>query len=156
MKASVFMFLLVNNNATKDFTVGTCLRQGDSQSLFLFVLVIEAIRRLMKKAVELKEFKGFQVNEKVTFDILQFVEETLILGESSWSNLWSLKAILIGFKLVSSLRVNFYKSNICEENAKINFLHEACIFLFCSISKLPFNFLGVQVGESPRRSCMWK
>lgn len=57
----------------------------------------------MKKAVDLNEFRGFSINEEIVFDILQFADDSLILGESSWSNLWSVKAILRGFELVSTL-----------------------------------------------------
>lgn len=72
-------------------------------SPFLFVLVMEGLTSLMKKAVDLNEFRGFSINEEIVFDILQFADDSLILGESSWSNLWSVKAILRGFELVSTL-----------------------------------------------------
>lgn len=58
---------------------------------------MEGLTGLIKKAVDLKEFIGFFVNEEIVFDILQFGDDTLILGESSWSNLRSVKVILRGF-----------------------------------------------------------
>lgn len=66
-------------------------------SPFLFVLVMEGLTGLIKKEVDLNEFIGFSVNEEIVFDILQIGDDTLILGESSWSNLWSVKVILRGF-----------------------------------------------------------
>lgn len=53
------MFVLVNMSPTLDFEVGKMLRQGDSLSLFLFVLVVEELDELVKKAKEVKEYQEF-------------------------------------------------------------------------------------------------
>lgn len=105
----------------------------------------------MKKLVALNDFPGFRVNHEVSFDILQFVEDTIILGDYSWSNLWSIKAILRGFEPFSSLHINFYKSNIFGVNVDNNFIQRASSFLHCCIGNLPIKFWGVQVWSSPRR-----
>lgn len=49
------------------------------------------------------------MNKDVAFDTLQFANDTIFLGECNWTNLWSVKVILKGFKLVSNLRVNCSK-----------------------------------------------
>ncbi|KAI5447147.1 hypothetical protein KIW84_014848 [Lathyrus oleraceus] len=41
---------------------------------------------------------GSKVNKDVAFDTLQFANDTIFLGECNWTNLWSVKAILQGFK----------------------------------------------------------
>lgn len=45
------------------------------------------------------------------------------MGEGSWSNLWAFKAIFRGFKIVSSLRINIWKSKLYEIWINDNFLH---------------------------------
>lgn len=55
------------------------LRKGNPLSHFLFVLAMDGITCLMKKAMDLNEFRGLQVNENVVFDILQFEDDTVIL-----------------------------------------------------------------------------
>ncbi|GAU17608.1 hypothetical protein TSUD_341520 [Trifolium subterraneum] len=43
---------------------------------------------LMQKAVELEKFKGFKVNNNLNFHILQFADDTIIVGEGDWDNLY--------------------------------------------------------------------
>lgn len=79
-----------------------------------------------------------------------------MVGENTWENLWNLKLILTGFKLVSGLRVNFAKSDIFGINLQDNFLQGASHFLSCCIVSLPFKFSGIPVGFNPRRVTTWK
>lgn len=113
MEALVFnstMSILVNGSSTKDFVVSRGLHQGDPFSLFLFLLVVEGLTALLNKASSLGDYVGFQVGNEVHFEIIQFADDTLLIGDGSWNNLWSVKAILRGFELVFGLRVNLSKS----------------------------------------------
>ncbi|XP_058742136.1 uncharacterized protein LOC131614590 [Vicia villosa] len=67
-----------------------------------------------------------------------------------------MKSILRGFELMSELRVNFLKSNFYAVNVGEWLLNAASEFLSCKIGFLPFKFLGVKVGDSPRKLTMWK
>lgn len=148
--------MLFNGSATHNFSIGKGLRQGDPLSHFLFVLVEEALNNIMKKVAVFQNFRGFVANEEVYFDILQFADDTIILGEDSWTNLWSIKSILRGFELVSRLRVNFFKSNLYRVSVKNNFLQTTFVFISYCINKLPFKFLSVQVTSSSKRVRFWK
>ncbi|XP_050888554.1 uncharacterized protein LOC127093664 [Lathyrus oleraceus] len=110
----------------------------------------------MKKATELNEFIGFQLNEVATFNILHLSDDTILIGGCSWKNLWSAKAILRWFELVSGLRVIFFRNNIYGVNVKNNFIQTTSSFLFCYIDRLPFKFLGEQVDSRPRRASLWR
>ncbi|XP_058725612.1 uncharacterized protein LOC131596892 [Vicia villosa] len=115
MEACVFsshMFVLVNGSATKEFSAQRGLRQGDPLSPFIFVLVTA----LVKNSVEVGDFKPFKYGEEEVVDILQSADDTVILGEPTCDNLWSLKVLLRGFKLVSGLKTNFTKSNVLGVN----------------------------------------
>jgi len=81
--------------------------------------------------------------------ILQYADETILLGEGSWENLWSLKSILRGFELVSGLKIYFYKSKLYGIDLEDQFLNAASAFLSCSIDQLPFCFLGLPIGAHP-------
>ncbi|XP_058773250.1 uncharacterized protein LOC131647368 [Vicia villosa] len=74
-----------------------------------------------------------------------------VLAEGDTANLWSLKAILRGFEMMSGLRINFHKSNLYGINVGAWYLEAASSFLSCKVGSLPFKFPGVRVGESPRR-----
>ncbi|XP_058784174.1 uncharacterized mitochondrial protein AtMg01250-like [Vicia villosa] len=81
MEACVFsshMSILVNGSATKEFTVQRGLRQGDPLSPFLFVLVMEGLTSIVKKSVEVGDFKPFCYSDKDSVDILQFADDTVI------------------------------------------------------------------------------
>lgn len=43
---------------------------------------------------------------------IHFEDDTLIVGERSWSNIIALKAIFLLFELVVGLEVNFLKSSL--------------------------------------------
>jgi hypothetical protein len=113
IKACVFnssMFVLVNGSPTADFNVGKGLRQGDPLSPFLFLIVVEGLSGLMSKAVENNLFHGYKVSNIIMFHSLQFADDTIIVGEGNWENLWMIKTVLWSFEIVSGLKVNFYKS----------------------------------------------
>lgn len=57
------------------------MRQGDLLSPFLFVIVMEGLTGLTNMAVDIGEYSGFRLNEDVSIDILQFADDTIIIGD---------------------------------------------------------------------------
>ncbi|CAJ2641645.1 unnamed protein product [Trifolium pratense] len=158
MRACIFnssMSVLVNGSPTEDFLVGKGLRQGDPLSPFLFLIAAEGLTRLMQKAVDNSSFHGFKVRDDLHFHTLQFADDTVLIGEGNWDNLWSIKTVLRSFELVSGLKVNFFKSKLYGINLDDNFLSAASSFLHCEVDSIPFRFLGIPVGANPRRKITW-
>lgn len=58
--------------------------------------------------------------------------------------------------MISGLRVNFYKSNICGINVSDWSMNAASTFLYRGTDNFPFKFLGVMVRDCLRRVFMWK
>lgn len=107
--------------------------------------------------MELGIFKGFKVGsggEEVS--ILQYVDDTLLVGEATPENLWAMKAILRCFELVSGLKVNFHKSRVMGINMVEQRRHDAALFLNCKLGSIPFKYLGVPIGANPRKVDTWK
>lgn len=52
--------------------------------------------------------------------------------------------------------MNFFKSSLTGVNVDDYFLNAASTFLFCSIGKLLFKFLGLPIGANPRRVSTWQ
>jgi hypothetical protein len=151
------MSVLVNGSPSEEINIQRGLKQGDPLAPFLFLLVAEGLGGLMKKAVELNKFTGFQIgNSGLSVSHLQYADDTLCIGEASISNLWCLKAILRGFEMVSGLKINFWKSSLIGVNVSPEFLRVASAFLNCRVSSLPFKYLGLPVGASPRRVTTWE
>lgn len=85
----------MNGSPTDEVQIQWGLKQGGLLAPFLFSLVEEGLIGLVRNAVSLGLFKGYKVGqggEDVT--ILQYADDTLFVGEASWSNLWVMKAIL--------------------------------------------------------------
>lgn len=100
---------------------------------------------MMKNAVRNNLFRGFQVNEHVSYNIIQFTDDTLILGEASWENLRTIKALLKGFELVYGLSINMEKSKLLGVGIREQFMQATCNYLMCDMNKVPFKLLGIYV-----------
>jgi len=102
-------------------------------------------------------FRGFEVKRGGTvLSHLQYADDTICLGETSVDNLWTLKALLRGFEMVSGLKVNFHKSCIMGVNVEVDFLNMASDFLNCQKGEIPFVYLGLPVGANPRKVSTWE
>jgi hypothetical protein len=116
IRACVFsgnMSVLINGSPSEEINIQRGLKQGDPLAPFLFLLVAEGLGAIMKKAVEINRFKGFQVGHNgLSISHLQYADDTLCIGEASVQNLWALKAILRGFEMTSGLKINYWKSSL--------------------------------------------
>ncbi|PNX58036.1 ribonuclease H [Trifolium pratense] len=111
---------------------------------------------MMKKAVDVGRFRGFKVNVNLHFQLLQFADDTIIMGEGGWENFWTIKSMLRGFELVFGLKINFVKSKLYSINVGARLLEAGASFLACNTATIPFKFLGIPVGANPRRRETWK
>ncbi|MCH86516.1 LINE-1 reverse transcriptase like, partial [Trifolium medium] len=131
IRACIFqssMSVLVNGSPTEDFVVGKGLRQGDPLSPFLFLIVAEGLTGLMCKAVDNSSFLGYKVSNDISFHTLQFVDDTIIVGEGNWENLWSIKTVLRSFEIVSGANprrrttwtpiIDSMKKRLCSWNGR--------------------------------------
>ncbi|KAK2457641.1 hypothetical protein QL285_004890 [Trifolium repens] len=114
--------VLLNGSPTGEINIHRGLKQGDPLAPFPFLLVVEGFSGVMRKAVELSLFKGFSIGRlPVVISHLQYVDDTLCIGEASLEYLWTLKAILRGFEMAYGLKVNFWKSGLIGVNVALSF-----------------------------------
>ncbi|PNX97438.1 cysteine-rich receptor-like protein kinase [Trifolium pratense] len=124
MKACVCvgnLSILVNGSPTEEIQIKRGLKQGAPLAPLLFLLVAEGLGGLMRKAVEINQFRPFL----------------------------ALKAVLRGFEMTSGLKMNFWKSCVMGVNVSDEFLGMASDFLNCRIGRTPFKYLGLPVGANP-------
>ena len=92
------------------------LWQGDPLSPLLFVLVMEALGRMLDKAVHEGRMSGFSVGNlggrSKAVSHLLFVDDTLIFCEADLDQILILRMILIWFEAVSGLKINLGKSKL--------------------------------------------
>jgi len=150
--------VLVNGCPTDEFPIERGLRQGDPLSPFLFLLVAEGFNVLMPSSVEAGLFNDYHVGQgtKLCLSHLQFADDTLIIGKKCWVNVRSIRVVLLIFKHLSGLKVNFQKSLLTGVNVSDTWLNEASLLLNCRVGTLPFVYLGLPIGGDPRRLDFWK
>lgn len=160
IKSCVFkgdLLIIVNESPTGEVRIQKGMKQSDPLAPFLFLLVAEGLTGLLRNVVSLGCFKGFKVGQEgEEVSILQYADNTLLVGEASWENLWTIKAILRCFELVSGLKVNFHKSRLIGINVDQSFQKDATIFLNCTNGEVPFKYLGLPIGANPRKVGTWQ
>lgn len=115
------MSILVHGSPIEDFQQRRGFRQGGHISLILFLIATEDLASLIHNACRLNAFQGFQVNEDIHFELMQFTYDTVIIFDGPWNNLCNLKAILRGLEMDLGLCVNLSKSKLIGINLKDDF-----------------------------------
>ncbi|KAK1416690.1 hypothetical protein QVD17_25805 [Tagetes erecta] len=148
--------VLINGSPTGEFVASRGLRQGDPLSPFLFSIVMEALSVSIRMASGSGLFNGIRLpNGGIVITHCMYADDTLFLGDWSVQNGKNLARILKCFHMASGLKINFFKSSMIgigttavEEDLMINVLQ-------CKRGKLPFQHLGVPVGENLNRIKSW-
>jgi len=68
------------------------------------------------------------------------------------ANIQALKAVLIYFKAVFGLKINFHKIVMVGVNISDSWLHDVALVLNCKHGCVPFLYLGLPIDGDPRRS----
>ena len=114
--STVQFLVLINGTPCGFFNSSRGLRQGDSLYPLLFVLVMEALSRLMDRAAVGNFLDGFSMNNPNRPDLkvsqLLFADDTLIFCGTDRNQLLHLKGFLMCFEAVSDLHINLGKSEI--------------------------------------------
>lgn len=149
--------VLGNGSPTSEFSLKRGLQQRDPLSPFLFLIRAEGLNVMMQALVDSNLFTGYKIGTQRGLYIshLQFIDDSLLLGEKSWANVRALRAVLLLFESASGLKVNFHKSVLTGVNIGVSWLAEAASSLHCKVGKVPFVYLGLLVGGDVRRLCFW-
>ena len=96
------------------------------------------------------------LNGEVRLTHLQFADDTIIIGEKSWRNVRTMRALLLLFEEISGLKVNFTKSMLTGVNIPDTWLSEAASVMNCRRGSIPFVYLGLPIGGDSRKLSFWK
>ena len=125
------------------------LRQGDPLSPLLFVIVMEALSRIMDRAICEGLFSGSMVgspqDHHVLISHLLFVDDTLIFCDADPIKLEHLRSVFLWFEAVSRLKINLGKSEMVPVGEVPN-LEDLAQILGCKIASLPMKYLGLPFG----------
>lgn len=150
--ASSSVSILINGRPTKEFMLQKGLRQGDPLAPFLFNIVGKGLSGLMRETTSKNLFSGFKVGKNnVEVNLLQYVDDTIYIGEMSLNNVVVIKSILWCFKLASRLKVIFLKSRFGAIGVDGEAIEKYARYLNCRILNLPFMYLGLPNGVNSRK-----
>jgi exonuclease III len=156
--STVRFSVLINGNPCGFFTSSRGLRQGDSLSPLLFVLVMEAFSRLMDRAVVRRYLEGFSVahnnGSELKVSHLLFADDTLIFCGAERDQLVHLKGVLMCFEAVSGLRINLGKSELAPIG-QVSDMQGLASVLGGRIISLPMKYLGLPLGARYKSKDIW-
>ena len=148
--------ILVNGSPTKEFEFGKGLKQGDSLSSFLFILIMESLHLSFQRVVDAGMFQGINIGEgKVKISHMFYADDAVLVGQWCDSNISTLVHVLECFHKVSGLRINMCKSKIMGVHVDENLVSCAARQLGCLVLNAPFSYLGSIVGGSMARQQAW-
>ena len=108
--------ILVNGSPTGFFQNSRGLRQGDPLSPYPFVIGMEALSRLLNRAVDGNYFHGSKIADRDGADSvishLLYADDTLLFCGANKDQIKYLSWILMWFEALSGLRINLNKSEI--------------------------------------------
>nr|XP_025674239.1 uncharacterized protein LOC112774162 [Arachis hypogaea] len=149
--------IMVNGSPSKPFKMERGLRQGDSLSPFLFVLVVDVLSRMIGEAVRNGRISPLLVGrDNIELSHLQFADDTILLCPPDEETVRNYKRLLRCFEMMSSLSINFEKSNLIPVNCRPEWVTRMCQLLGCQETALPVRYLGISLGANPRLVKTWK
>jgi hypothetical protein len=149
--SSVKFSILVNGTPSGFFQSSRGIRQGDPLSPLLFVVVMEALRRILFASMRQGLLSGFSVglrgNEALVVNHLLFADDTLIFCGAQAKHIRNLRCTFLCFEAVSGLRINLGKFKLVPIG-KVEDVESLAYILGCRIGSLPMTYLGMPLGAS--------
>ena len=127
-------------------------------SPLLFVLVMEAVSRMLDKAFHEGRLSGFNVgafaDRSLMVSHLLFANDTLIFCDANIDQMLILCMVLIWFEAVPGLKVNLGKSELVAVGA-VHKMDLLVAILGCKQGSLPMKYLGLPLGEKFKDKSIW-
>ena len=93
---------------------------------------------------------------KVKVSMLQYADDTLFFCTNNFKSLFTVKSIMYCFELAIGLKVNYSKSRIRGEGVSFSRLNSFTSILNGELMKIPFTYLGMEVGGNHKSCKSWE
>ena len=108
--------LRINGEYTPPFSSSNGVRQGDPLSPYLFVIAMQVLSSLFKKAEQHQELDPMACGTLSVSHII-FADDLMVFLKADKKNAWRLKQLLDEFSKLSGLSINYAKSAIYFEGS---------------------------------------
>ena len=156
--STVIFSILINGTPHGFFGSSRGLWQCNPLSPLLFVLVMEAVGKMLDKTVHEGCLSGFSVGvsagRSLMVSHLFFADDTLIFCDANINQMLILRMVLIWFEAVSGLKVNLGKSELVAVGAVHN-MDLLVAVLGCKQGSLAMKYLGLPLGEKFKDKSIW-
>ena len=156
--ATTRFLILINGIPMSFFPSSRGLRQGDPISPYLFIMGMEVLSIMLKRAVtggysSSCNFRGSERND-LSISHLLFADDTIIFCEAKEDQLLHLSWILLWFEASSGLKINLDKSELIPVGNVVK-LNALDVELGCRTGYLPSTYLGLPLGTSHKSMAVW-
>ncbi|CAN0857148.1 Putative ribonuclease H protein At1g65750 [Linum grandiflorum] len=149
--------VLVNGESSGFFKSSRGLRQGDSLSPFLFILIMDVLSSIISVLKAANLIEGFFMKEaeregEVTH--LLYADDSILFCEASLPQVRGVLAALIIFQAITGLKVNLKKCSISQVGNVDNIIELADV-LGCGVESFPISYLGLPLGSRAVNGALW-
>nr|XP_040252249.1 uncharacterized protein LOC120969201 [Aegilops tauschii subsp. strangulata] len=137
--------VLINGQLGESFNANKGLRQGDSTSPYLFILVADVLQRLCYAQFEAGNLVHPLGSDRL-FPVLQYADDTLLLFQGNLQQANVIEQILTAFSDFSALHINFHKSTlvpVCMDNTVAS---QIAALFGCPVSSFLCTYLGLPLS----------
>ena len=150
--------ILVNGVPAGYFPNSRGLRQGDPLSPYVFVLGMEVLSALLRRAVGGGFISGCRIQGRGGMEInvshLLFADDTIIFCEARQDHITYLSWILVWFEVASGLGINLAKSEVIPVG-EVEDIEVLAMELGCKVGALPSVYLGLPLGAKHKTMAMF-
>ncbi|OWM91409.1 hypothetical protein CDL15_Pgr017327 [Punica granatum] len=155
--STVRLSILVNGEPFDFFGSSRGIRHGDPFSPYLFILVMEALSKLLDRACDIGIISGLETSPSTSSELrishLLYADDTILFCGDNDEELRNLRCVLLCFEAVYGLKINMERSEIVL--VRSNYAAALADILDCKIGSFPLNYLGLPVGAGARNKDVW-
>jgi len=153
---SSYASCLINGKEGNSFKVRRGLKQGCPLSPMLFILAVDALDAIIRRASEIGLLLGTGPEGIWQVINLYFADDTLFFCQVKPDQILVLKTILLCFEAASGLKINLQKSSMYYLGDNLQKGEELAKLMQCTNSELPFSYLGLPVMNKKLPKEIWR
>ncbi|GJT02278.1 ribonuclease H-like domain-containing protein [Tanacetum coccineum] len=151
------MLFKVNFEKVFDSVSWRDLRQGDTLSPFLFIIVMEGLHMALNDGLDTNMFHGVKVDFLGMYlSHLFYADDVIILSEWNLNAMENIIRILNIFYIAFWLKINIYKSNVYGVRVSSNEVEIMASYTGYKAGFFPFTYLGLPIGLNMSRIMNWQ